>query len=135
MRSLTLFAAAAVAIALPAAAHHGWSSYDESKPIKLTGTFTELPNSPVTYGSHGSNDAWVAADGLYEFPYSVPLSYDPEVGGDCQDFPNTARVLGDGAVVLDHADASVSICPKAGTWEVSKVVAEPFALTPGTTMH
>ena len=42
MRSLTLFAAAAAAIALPAAAHHGWSSYDETKPITLTGTFTEL---------------------------------------------------------------------------------------------
>jgi LPXTG-motif cell wall-anchored protein len=102
---------------------------------KTTGTFTELPNSPVTYGSHGSNGAWVAADSLYEFTYDVPLTYDPEVGGDCQDFPNTARVLGDGAVVLDHADASVSICPKAGTWEVSKDVAEPFAVTPGTTLH
>ena len=42
MRSLTLFAAAAAAIALPAAAHHGWSSYDETKPITLNGTFTEL---------------------------------------------------------------------------------------------
>lgn len=42
MRSLTLFAAAAVAIALPAAAHHGWSSYDESKPLTINGTFTQL---------------------------------------------------------------------------------------------
>ncbi|HEY0621468.1 DUF6152 family protein [Sphingomonas sp.] len=41
MRSLTLFAAA-VAIALPAAAHHGWSSYDESKPLTINGTFTQL---------------------------------------------------------------------------------------------
>lgn len=42
MRSLTLFAAAAVAIALPAAAHHGWSSYDESKPLTIAGSFTQL---------------------------------------------------------------------------------------------
>ncbi len=42
MRPLTLFAIAAVAMTVPAAAHHGWSSYDEAKPITLTGSFSEL---------------------------------------------------------------------------------------------
>lgn len=42
MRSTTLIAVAALAIAVPAAAHHGWSSYDETKPITLSGSFTEL---------------------------------------------------------------------------------------------
>ena len=38
-----LFAAAAIAlVAAPVAAHHGWSSYDESKPVTVTGSFTEL---------------------------------------------------------------------------------------------
>jgi hypothetical protein len=39
-----LFTAALIAAAVPVAAyaHHGWSSYDESKPITLSGTFTEL---------------------------------------------------------------------------------------------
>lgn len=35
------FAAVAV-IAVPVAAHHGWSSYDETKPITVDGRFTEL---------------------------------------------------------------------------------------------
>lgn len=42
MRSLTLIAVAALAVAVPAAAHHGWSSYDEAKPLTLTTSFTEL---------------------------------------------------------------------------------------------
>jgi hypothetical protein len=38
------FAAAALIAAIPAAAyaHHGWSSYDESKPITLTGPLHEV---------------------------------------------------------------------------------------------
>ncbi|RZA12549.1 MAG: hypothetical protein EOP02_30065, partial [Proteobacteria bacterium] len=51
MRHLTLLAAAA-ALAIPAAAfaHHGWSSYDEDKPVSLTG-----PLSSVSWGNpHGS---------------------------------------------------------------------------------
>jgi hypothetical protein len=37
-------AATLAAVGLPAAAlaHHGWSSYDESKPIVLTGTLQQL---------------------------------------------------------------------------------------------
>lgn len=43
MRFPMLFAATALGLAaLPVAAHHGWSSYDESKPITLNGTFSEL---------------------------------------------------------------------------------------------
>ena len=37
-----ILAAAAIAFATPAAAHHGWSSYDETKPVTLTGTLTRL---------------------------------------------------------------------------------------------
>ncbi|HEX8302052.1 DUF6152 family protein [Sphingomonas sp.] len=41
---------AALAIAVPAAAHHGWSSYDESKPLTTTGPLTN-----VTWGNpHGA---------------------------------------------------------------------------------
>ena len=43
MRFLMLIAAVALAAtALPVAAHHGWSSYDESKPVTLNGSFAEL---------------------------------------------------------------------------------------------
>lgn len=46
------FVAAATIIAIPAAAvaHHGWSSYDESKPITVTG-----PLQSVVWGNpHGT---------------------------------------------------------------------------------
>jgi len=36
-----LAAALVAAIAVPAAAHHGWSGYDSSKPLNLTGTIRE----------------------------------------------------------------------------------------------
>lgn len=50
MRRIHLFAAACLAIAAPAIAHHGWSSYDESKPITLTGSL-----ATVTWGNpHGT---------------------------------------------------------------------------------
>lgn len=35
-------AALVVAPATPALAHHGWSTYDNSKPVKLSGTITEI---------------------------------------------------------------------------------------------
>jgi uncharacterized protein DUF6152 len=35
-------AAAMVLIAAPAFAHHGWSEYDSNKPVKLSGTVTEI---------------------------------------------------------------------------------------------
>lgn len=50
MRRIHIFAAAAIAIAAPAIAHHGWSSYDESRPITLTGSLAS-----VTWGNpHGT---------------------------------------------------------------------------------
>lgn len=43
MRYPLLIAAATLAFAaLPAVAHHGWSSYDETKPVTLNASFTEL---------------------------------------------------------------------------------------------
>jgi hypothetical protein len=42
MFRLSTFAAAALVIAVPAAAHHGWSSYDESKPLIVTAPLTEV---------------------------------------------------------------------------------------------
>ncbi len=37
----TATAALALMLALPAAAHHGWSEYDASKELRLTGTIAE----------------------------------------------------------------------------------------------
>jgi hypothetical protein len=50
--SRTRFFAAALMVALPSAAlaHHGWSSYDESKPLTLTGTLQNVSWS----NPHGS---------------------------------------------------------------------------------
>lgn len=43
MRFPVLIAATTLALAaLPVAAHHGWSSYDEAKPVTLTASFTQL---------------------------------------------------------------------------------------------
>ena len=43
-------AIALVAVAAPAVAHHGWSSYDETKPITVAGSF-----ATVSWGNpHGS---------------------------------------------------------------------------------
>ncbi len=51
MRSMFTYAAVAtLAIAMPAAAHHGWSSYDNSKTIRVTAPLTK-----VTWGNpHGA---------------------------------------------------------------------------------
>jgi hypothetical protein len=51
MSRITLFAAA-LAVTVPTAvlAHHGWSSYDEAKPITVTGTLQKLSWS----NPHGS---------------------------------------------------------------------------------
>jgi hypothetical protein len=54
-RSATLLAA--LAFALPAAAHHGWSEYDASQPLTLTGTIKasgyEHPHGHVTLATPG----------------------------------------------------------------------------------
>lgn len=51
MRPMSKFAAfAAIAIAVPAVAHHGWSSYDNDKTIRVTAPLTK-----VTWGNpHGA---------------------------------------------------------------------------------
>ncbi len=50
IRALKLSAVAALMIAAPAVAHHGWSSYDNSKTIRVT-----APLSGVTWGNpHGA---------------------------------------------------------------------------------
>lgn len=51
MSRTTLFAAA-LAVTIPAAAlaHHGWSSYDEAKPLTVTGTLQKVAWS----NPHGS---------------------------------------------------------------------------------
>lgn len=51
MRPLFSFAAfATIAIAVPAVAHHGWSSYDNTKTIRVT-----APLTSVTWGNpHGA---------------------------------------------------------------------------------
>lgn len=47
---LAAVATATIVIAGPVAAHHGWSSYDESKPITVTGSF-----ATVSWGNpHGT---------------------------------------------------------------------------------
>ena len=42
MTRVALVAAALVALPSAALAHHGWSSYDSDKVIRLTGTFTSV---------------------------------------------------------------------------------------------
>lgn len=44
MSRIITLAAVALAVSIPAAAlaHHGWSSYDESKPIVVTGTLLQV---------------------------------------------------------------------------------------------
>lgn len=42
MRHHIMLGAAVLAIAAPVAAHHGWSSYDETKPLTVSGSFTEV---------------------------------------------------------------------------------------------
>ena len=44
MFRISTFAAAALIVAVPgvALAHHGWRSYDEAKPITVTGKFTSV---------------------------------------------------------------------------------------------
>ena len=58
-RSLVLLAGA-VALAAPAAAHHGWGSYDAAKPVTVTGPITtskyENPHATITV--KGADKTW-----------------------------------------------------------------------------
>ncbi|MBY4896011.1 DUF6152 family protein [Cupriavidus sp. AU9028] len=53
---------AAALLAVPASAHHGWSTYDDSKPVTLTGKLVEVryenPHATVRIESGGKR--WVA---------------------------------------------------------------------------
>ena len=42
VRSFAGMLTAAMLAATPASAHHGWSEYDNSKPVTLTGSVTEV---------------------------------------------------------------------------------------------
>ena len=42
MRNPHLAIATLTVLAAPAAAHNGWSTYDETKPITLTGSFATV---------------------------------------------------------------------------------------------
>ena len=58
-RSLVLLAGA-LALAAPAAAHHGWGSYDAAKPVTVTGPITtskyENPHATITV--KGADKTW-----------------------------------------------------------------------------
>ena len=41
LRHLPLIAMIGIALVTPVTAHHGWSSYDEEKPVELTGIIRE----------------------------------------------------------------------------------------------
>ncbi|WP_422650209.1 DUF6152 domain-containing protein [Cupriavidus sp. H18C1] len=62
LAALSSAAALAALLAGPAAAHHGWSSYDDSKPITLTGKLTEVkyenPHAMVRIDANGKR--WLA---------------------------------------------------------------------------
>ena len=53
---------AAMLAAMPALAHHGWSGYDNSKPVTLAGTVTEVsytyPHATIKLDVSGK--AWLA---------------------------------------------------------------------------
>ena len=57
-----LGAAALAALAVPAVAHHGWSSYDEKTEMKLTGTITESDyrNPHATIKLKAADKTWLA---------------------------------------------------------------------------
>lgn len=54
--------AAVLLAALPAFAHHGWSEYDSSKPVTLTGTVTDIaytyPHATIKINVAGA--VWLA---------------------------------------------------------------------------
>jgi hypothetical protein len=51
---------AALAIAGPAAAHHGWGSYDAAKPVTVTGPIlnAKYENPHATITVRGADKAW-----------------------------------------------------------------------------
>jgi hypothetical protein len=58
-RSLVLLAGV-LAVAAPAAAHHGWGSYDAGKPVTVTGPITtsKYENPHATLTVQGADKTW-----------------------------------------------------------------------------
>ncbi|PLP99237.1 DUF6152 family protein [Cupriavidus pauculus] len=61
-RPLLCLAAATALVSLPAIAHHGWSTYDETKPLTVTGkiveTHYENPHATIRVDVQGKR--WLA---------------------------------------------------------------------------
>jgi hypothetical protein len=61
-KSFTVSLALMLLAAIPALAHHGWSEYDNSKPVTLAGTITEVaytyPHATIKLDASGKN--WLA---------------------------------------------------------------------------
>jgi len=60
MRRSTFLLAGALAIAGPAAAHHGWGSYDAGKPVTVTGPImtSKYENPHATITVKGADKTW-----------------------------------------------------------------------------
>ena len=56
----TLLLLAAIALAGPAAAHHGWGSYDAAKPVTVTGPIltSKYENPHATLTVRGADKQW-----------------------------------------------------------------------------
>ena len=63
--TLRHFALGLAVVAAPVAAHHGWSSYEETKPITVAGTFKKVswgnPHATATMAWRGKDWAIVLA--------------------------------------------------------------------------
>lgn len=60
MMRRTLLLLAAIALAGPAAAHHGWGSYDAAKPVTVTGPIltSKYENPHATLTVRGTDKVW-----------------------------------------------------------------------------
>jgi hypothetical protein len=58
-RSLVVLAGA-LALVAPAAAHHGWGSYDAARPVTVTGPITaaKYENPHATITAKGADKTW-----------------------------------------------------------------------------
>ena len=60
MKTRFILLAGALAVAGPAAAHHGWGSYDAAKPVTVTGPIltSKYENPHATLTVRGSDKVW-----------------------------------------------------------------------------
>src|SRR5688500_7089722 len=60
MNRLTVSLIAIAALAAPAAAHHGWGSYDAANPVTVTGPIltSKYENPHVTLSMRGADKVW-----------------------------------------------------------------------------